>query len=264
MGLFFPMDDERRPEGRRHGFARYRQLLERDWKAYILTDFIALATFIPYGLGVLYAVLTESSLVLIPVSLIGGAIAGQGIAVMYDFLLRRARDDLMAVGAAFKKSLRQNFRAALLPGAVEGLFVGLVIFSGFVMWRTGRITALNVAVFAVAVVVFTMVFDLLWPQVVLFEQRPAVRLKNCALFILQNPWRVLGGAVLQTAWWAVTFLFMPWTAFLAPFLGVWYILFVTVCLKYDALDGAFQIEAQISAKNAGPAPENGKGADDHD
>lgn len=264
MGLFFPMDDERQPEGRRHGFARYRQLLERDWKAYILMDFIVLATFIPYGLGVLYAVLTESSLVLIPVSLAGGAIAGQGIAAMYDFLLRRARDDRMAVVAAFKRSLRQNWRASLLPGAAEGLFVGLVVFSGLVMWRTGNITALNIAVFAVAVVVFTMVFDLLWPQVVLFEQRPTVRLKNCALFILQNPWTVLGGAVLQTAWWAVTFLFMPWTAFLVPFLGVWYILFATVCLKYDALDRAFRIEEQISAKNAGIAPENGKGADNHD
>ena len=60
MGLFFPMDDEKWPEGRRRGFARYRQLLERDWKAYILMDFIVLATFIPYGLGVMLAVTAES------------------------------------------------------------------------------------------------------------------------------------------------------------------------------------------------------------
>lgn len=261
MGLFFPMDDENRRPFRRRGFARYRQLLERDWKSYILMDFIALVTFIPYGLGVAWAILTGSSLLLIPFSLIGGMIAGQGVAAMMDFLLRRARDDTMAVGPAFRKSLRQNWRAALLPGAVEGLFVGLVIFSGLVMLRTGEITALNVAAFAVAAVVFTMVFDLLWPQVVLFEQRPMVRLKNCALFIMQNPWRVLGGAVLQVAWWTVTFLFMPWTAFLVPFLGIWYILFVSVAIKYDTLNESFEIEEQI--KSAGAVPAEKKGADEH-
>ena len=264
MGLFFPMDDEKWPEGRRRGFARYRQLLERDWKAYILMDFIVLATFIPYGLGVMLAVTAESSLVRIPVSIIGGMIAGQGIAAMYDLLLRRARDDMLPVGHAFVKSLRQNWRSALLPGAAEGLFVGLVIFSGLVMLRTGSITALNIAVFAVASVVFTMVFDILWPQVVLFEQAGAVRLKNCALFILQNPWRVLGGAALQVGWWVVTFLFMPWTAFLVPFLGVWYIFFATLTMKYDALDGAFKIEEQIAAKNAGAEPEKEEGADQND
>lgn len=248
MGLFFPMDDENRPEGRRRGFARYRQLLERDWKAYFLMDFIALVTFIPYGLGVAWAVLAESSLLLVPFSVIGGMIAGQGVAAMVDFLLRRARDDLMAVGPAFRRSLRQNWRAALLPGAAEGLFVGLLIFSGLVMLRTGGITPANVALLSVAAVVFTMVFDILWPQVVLFELGPVAKLKNCALFILQNPWRVLGGAALQTAWWAVTFLFMPWTAFLVPFLGIWYILFVSLSMKYDALNSAFRIEEQINAK----------------
>ncbi len=258
MGLFFPMDDEHRPAGRWTGFARYRQLLERDWKSYILMDFIVLAALIPYGVGVTYAVLVESSLVLIPASVLGGMIAGQGIAAMYDFLLRRMRDDLMGVGKAFFKSLRQNWRASLLPGAFEGLFVGLLIFSGLVMFRTGHITGLGVAAFAVAAAVCTMVLDIWWPQVVLFDQKQTVMLKNCALFILQNSKRVLGTALMQMAWWAVTFLFMPWTAFLVPFLGVWYILFATLCVKYDAINSAFRVEEQINARNANTDKGDGK------
>ena len=55
-------------------------------------------------------------------------------------------------------------------------------------------------------------------------------------------------AVLQAAFWAVMFLFLPWTAFLVPFLGVWYILFLAVFLLYDQLNAAFRIEEQIGSR----------------
>lgn len=40
-------------------------------------------------------------------------------------------------------------------------------------------------------------------------------------------------------------LFLPWSAFLVPFLGVWYILYLSNFLLYDQLDQAFRIEEQI-------------------
>lgn len=255
MGLFFPMDDEKLPEGRRKGFARYRQVLERDWKQLILMDFITLAFCVPYGLGVAYAVLTGSAVVLIPVSIVGGMIAAQGIAAMYDFILRRLRDSEIWFWYAFLRSFKQNWRSALLPGAIEGLFLGLLIFSGMIMWSTGEITFLNIAIFTVASTIFTMVYSIWWPQIVLFSQRTGTMLKNCVLFILQNPWRVLGAAVLQVAWWALTFLFMPWSAFLVPFLGVWYILLATLLMIYPKLDAAFHIEEQIREQFPGQIPE---------
>ena len=124
MGLFFPMDDDHLPPGRKKGFARYREVLGRDFKQFYLTNLLALASFIPLGLGIGYAVLSSSVLVLIPVSLIGGMIAGQGLAAMYDLILRRMRDTMDDWWVAFKKSLRQNWRAALLPGAPAGRWGG--------------------------------------------------------------------------------------------------------------------------------------------
>jgi hypothetical protein len=41
---------------------------------------------------------------------------------------------------------------------------------------------------------------------------------------------------------------MPWTAFVVPFLGVWYILYVSLFLLYDKLDYAFKIEEQIAER----------------
>ncbi len=262
MGLFFPMDDEKLPPGRRKGFARYRQVLERDWKQMILADFAVLATLIPYGAGVGFAVLRGNLVLLIAASILGGMIAAQGIAAMYDFILRRLRDSEIWWGFAFKKSLGQNWRAALLPGALEGLFLGVLIFAGELMWRTGQITILNIAIFAVASTVFTMVYSIWWPQIVLFSQKHGTMLKNCLLFILQNPWKVLGSSLLQVAWWALTFLLLPWSAFLVPFLGIWYILLVVVMMIYPRLNAAFRIEEQIREQFPGQIPEENQNRED--
>ena len=258
MGLFFPMDDEHLPPGRRKGFARYREILGRDFKQFYLTNLLALASFIPLGLGVGYAVLSSSVLVLIPVSVVGGMIAGQGLAAMYDLILRRMRDVMDDWWVSFKRSLRQNWRAALLPGALEGLFLGFLAFAGALIWWGGTLTLGTALLLCAAIVIFCMIFSIWWPQVVLFEQKTAIRLKNCALFILQNFPRVLGAAALQGGFWLLMFLLLPWSGFAVPVLGVWYILFLAVFLLYDRLNEAFKIEEQIGQK----FPEQAPGYDD--
>ena len=248
MGLFFPSDDEKLPPGQRRGFARYTQLLGRDFKQLFLMDLLTLASFIPYGFGVGYAVLSRSVLVLIPVCIVGGMIFGQGLAAMYDLILRRMRDVESDWWICFKRSLRQNRRAALLPGALEGLFLGFLIFLGVLIWQAGIITPGTLVILAGGTLLFTMVFSVWWPQVVLFDQSPVIQLKNCVLFCIRCFFRALGVSVLQIAFWAVMVLFLPWTGFLVPFLGVWYILFVAVFLIYDRLNEAFRIEEQICAR----------------
>lgn len=60
-------------------------------------------------------------------------------------------------------------------------------------------------------------------------------------------WAALSAA-LQLVWWAAMFLLLPWTAFVVPVLGVWYILFVALHIIYPALDGNFRVEEQIMEK----------------
>lgn len=252
MGLFFA-DDEKRFTGMRAvGFPRYKELLEQNFKAFFLVGFISFMFLIPYGLGIVYAILSQSILVMLLAGIVGGAVAGPGIACMYDLILRRLRDDKSDWWYCFKKSMRQNWKASLLPGIVQGVFLGFLIFSGALMWWAQRPFSLgSVAALALSSVLFLAILSVWWPQVVLFEQRTPVRLKNAIGFILFHPLKSLGVALLQVAWWLVTFLLLPWSAFLVPFLNVWYILYLATFFLYRSLDAAFQIEAQIEEKFPG-------------
>lgn len=255
MGLFFPDEPNYFPDQRPVGFKRYAQVLERDWKRFFLVDLLTLASLIPFAATVVLAVLTSSLLVLVPGCIIGGAIAGPGLACMYDCVLRALRDNQDDWWYNYKKAFRQNLGAALLPGVILCLFLGFVVFAGAMMWWSELpVSAGTLAVMGFSLLIVTMVYSVWWPQVVLFSQRPVIQLKNCVLFILQNFWRTLGAAALQLGWWMVMGLFMPWTAFAVPFLGVWYILYVSQFLLYDRLDDALQIEAQIAQNFPGQIP----------
>lgn len=246
MGMFFPDDPDYFPELRPTGLARYKQVLERDWKRFFLVDLLTLASFIPFGLGMGYAVLSSSVLVLIPVCLLGGLIVGPGLSGMYDVILRALRDDLDDWWVSYKKAFRQNFRASLVPGVLMCLFLGFLIFNCAMLWWAAQPPSIGtVAILIVSALICTVIFTLWWPQIVLFDQRPGIQLKNCLLFTLQNFWPTLRSAGLQLLWWAIMVLFLPWTAFLLPFLGVWYILYVACFLLYDRMDAAYRIEEQI-------------------
>ena len=246
MGIFFPDEPNYFPAQRPVGFKRYAQVLERDWKRFFLVDLLTLACLIPFAAAVVIAVLTSSLVILVPGCIVGGVIAGPGLACMYDCILRSLRDNQDDWWHNYKKAYKQNMSASVLPGVISCLFMGFVVFSGAMMWESALpITAGTVAVMAVSLLIVTMVFSIWWPQIVLFSQTPKIQLKNCVLFILHYFWRTLGVAALQLVWWIVMGLFMPWTAFVVPFLGVWYILFVSRFFLYDRMNEAFRIEEQI-------------------
>ena len=56
----------------------------------------------------------------------------------------------------------------------------------------------------------------------------------------------VGAAALQLVWWLLFVLFLPWTGFLVPFLGVWFIWFVCFFLLYNDFNAAYGIEEKIS------------------
>lgn len=251
MGLFFPQT-EIRSDVRYTGFARYRQIMERDWKDFILVGFLTLLYHIPFGLGLGYAILSKSLLVMLASSIIGGLFMGPGLACMYDLILRRFRDDRDDWWICYKKSLRQNLHASLLPGVIQCFFIGCVVFSGALLWWSEAPISWGTVVFILlSSLVMVMILTVWWPQVVLFEQRAGIQFKNCILFIITHLKQILGAAAIQVAWWLATFLFLPWSAFLIPVLGVWYILMLAMFIIYRPLNEAFRIEEQIEERFPG-------------
>lgn len=230
------------PNARPVGFSRFAQVLKRDWKRFFLVNLLTLLTLIPFTAGVIVSVLTSSLLVLIPACIFGGIIAGPGIACMYDCILRSLRDNSDDWWYNYKKAFKQNLGASMMPGVFLCLFLGFVAFACFLL----PMTVGSAAVLLFSVIIVTMVFTVWWPQIVLFNQRPVIQLKNCLFFSIQHLWRNLAAAALQIAWWVVMALFLPWSALLLPLLGLWFILYTSVFILYDKLDRSFRIEAQIA------------------
>lgn len=253
MGLFFGGDEERFTPGvRKGGFPRYREILEANYKVFFLVGFIALVFYIPLAAGLVYAVGSRSSLAAILAGLVGGAIAGPGYACLVDLIMRRLRDDKGDWTVCWKRSMRQNWKASLLPGAVQGLFLALIVFSGtLIYWGAAPISVGTLLLLAFSIVLGTMVLTVWWPQVVTFDQKPLQQVKNAVLFGVFHFGKTLLSAIVQILWWAVLVLFMPWTAFVVPIIGLWYILFVALHLIYPMLDGDFRIEEQIEEKFPG-------------
>ena len=246
MKLFFQDDSNDFLDSKQFSFARYKQILERDWKHLILINLLTLLFLIPFALGVTYAIFSSSVLILIPVCILGGIIASPGISTMYDAILRSLRDNLDDWWHNYKKAFKQNFVSSLFPSICLCLFLRFIAFTCALLWwsqlppTTGTIVILTTSI-----ILCTIIFSIWWPQIVLFNQRPNIQLKNCILFFIRYFWRTLGVAILQVLWWLLIVLFFPWSGFIMPFLGIWYILFLSCFFLYEQLNNAFKIEEQL-------------------
>lgn len=246
MGLLFPEDPHYRENERQRGFYRYRQLLSNRFGQWWKVNLLTLAGFVPLAAGIFCAAASASILILLPCSIVGGAIAGPFLAGMYDAVLRGLRDDPMPWKDAYARSWRQNWRGGMLLGAVTGFLAGLYVFMGMLFWWAGKPPPMGVvAVYLAGLLLILAAGSLLWPQLVLFRQTPVIRLRNCALFCIRYFWRVAGVGLLQLGFWAVMVLFAPWTLLLLPVTGVWYIVFLSQFLIYEQMEEAFHIDEQI-------------------
>ena len=167
---------------------------------------------------------------------------------------RDARGRLVGIDR-YQDVLGRNWKRFFLTGLVTllgclplALGVGAVAFAGMMLffWSAVRPTLATVLLYLFSCLLFLVLSTLYWTQLVLFDQRAGVRLRNGLLFVLRYFWVTLGTGLLQLAWWVLMVLFAPWTLLLMPFVGSWFVLFAALFLLYDRLDQAFAIEESIS------------------
>lgn len=250
MAFWFPEDHDYDENVRQTGFRRYKQLLSVRFGSWWKVNLLTLLGFLPLAAGVFYSIAVSSALVLLPCSILGGAVAGPFLAGLYDAVLRGLRDDPLPWKDAYARSWRQNWKASLLPGAVLGLLLGLYAFMGMLFWWAETPPGLGtVGLYLFGLLLILSVNSLLWPQLVLLEQTLPVHLRNCLLFTIKYFWRVMGTGLLQLGYLAVLVLFAPWTAALLLFTGIWYIVFLSQLLIYEQINGAFHIEDRLTGAN---------------
>lgn len=252
MGMFIREDPGYNEDVRQTGFNRYKQLMGVRFSQWWKVSMITLLGMAPLAVGIIYSVGVSSVLVLVPCSILGGMIAGPFLAVLYDAILRGLRDDPLPWKDAWVRSWRQNWKGSLIPGALMGLMAGLYAFMAMLLWWAAETPPSlgTVALYLFSLLLLLVVCTLYWPQLVLFDQAPAVRLRNCVLFCVKYFWRVMGAGLVQLAFIAVYVLFAPWSALLLPVIGAWYVVFLSQFLIYNQLDEAFRIEEQYDIADA--------------
>lgn len=247
MGLFVHDDPGYDPDVRQTGFNRYKQLLSLYAFHWIKLNLLTLIGAVPLVVGISYAILSSSVLVLIPCSILGGMISGPFLAGLYDGILRGLRDAQENRWAAYRKSWRQNWRDSLFPGAILGLLLGMYSFMAALFWWTDSPqTTGTILLYLFSGLLFLLLNTLYWPQLVLFRQTLPNRLRNIILFTVKYLWRVLGVCLLQLVYCLIFILFAPWTLLLLPLLGFWYIIYLSLFLLYDRLNQELHIEEQLS------------------
>lgn len=243
MGLFMREDPSYVENVRQTGFNRYRQLLSIRFGQWWKAGMITLAGFAPLAAGIACSIFMSSVVVLLPCSVLGGLIAGPFLAGIYDAVLRGLRDDPLPWKDAWVRAWKQNWRESLIPGAVMGLMAGLYAFMAMLFWWAEAMPSPGtIALYLFSMLLLLVLSGLYWPQLVLFGQSPAVRLRNCVLFCAKHFWRVMGAGLIQLAYIAVLVLLAPWALLLLPVANIWYATFLSQLLIYDQLDGDFHIE----------------------
>lgn len=247
MSLFSP-DFSKHGNGQRlTGFARYTELLDRDFKRFLLVNLLTLLGFLPFFTGTLVAILSSSMLLLLPSCIIGGMLAGPFLSCMYDTIFRSLRDTTGKWFDNYKRAWKQNWRQSVVPGILLCLLLGFYLFMLMLFWQAPALPGIGtLALYLSGLVLLTMFFSLFWPQLVLFDQSGIQSLKNCLLFILRFFPKTLGCSLLQVLYWGVLTLFLPWSAILLPLIGFWFILFTVNFLLYGTLNECFHIEEQIA------------------
>ena len=230
---------------RRVGFDRYRQLLSFYTLRWMKVNLMTVLGAIPLAAAIVISLMLSSIVVLIPSAIVGGMIFGPFLAAMFDSIMRGLRDAPGEWWEHYKKSWKQNLVGSLLPGAIFGLLSGMFIFMIRVMWVAQVAPGFGtIALFLFSFLLFLIITTLYWPQLVLFKQSIGYRLRNLILFTVKHFWKVFGVALLEFVYIAIYALFAPWTLALVPFIGFWYILFLSELILYKDFNEDFKVEEQ--------------------
>lgn len=247
MAFLFGQTQYKSTGQRLTGFARYTEVLERNIRKFLFTNLMTVLGFLPFVAGAAYAILSSSLLIMILAGIIGGFFAGPALSCMHDAAFRALRDVKPRCFHDYAHAWKQNWRQSVLPGILFCLLLGFDIFMAMLFWWSASFPGWGtIALYLFSILVITMWFSIMWPQVILFEQPFLWSAKNCLLFMLRYFPRTFGTALLQMFYWIALALFLPWSVILLPLTGFWFILYTADFLLYDTLNNSFQIEDAIA------------------
>lgn len=250
MGLFTPNYLRNGPgvpvdAPRKKGLARLFEVLGRDIKSFYIAGLLALASALPYAMGLTFAVQTRSILPLMAAGLLGGLLLGPQLSGLMDTILRSMRDEPGYFWATYRRAWKQNVRASLVPGMLCGLALAGQIFSLCLFRPEGVLFGVAVAVGLFLTVGLTLY---LFVQIPLMDMPFPRLLLNAALLLVGNLPGSLKALAAVLVYALLCWLFYPLTLLVLPLtLGLWFPLLLAVMGLYPGLDRVLHIEEKIKA-----------------
>lgn len=231
---------------RKKGPARFFEMLGRDFVSFYLAGMLALASAMPFVLGMWFAVATHSLVPLLLAGVLGGMIAAPQLCGLLDTILRSLRDEPGFWWTTYRRAWKRNAKASLLPGAIGGLLLAMQIFTVF--HYDSSVGVVPGALLAVGLFLLLGLAEFLFAQVALLEMPFAGMLKNSLFLFLGYLPRAALGVLWQFVYWIVILLLWPISVFALLITGFWLPALLTMQAIYPVLDKAFDLERQIKAK----------------
>lgn len=238
------------PLPKKRGFARFFELLGRDWWAFFRAGFLALVGALPYLFGMLLAVSSHVLVFALAAGVLGGALAGPQLCGLADTVLRSLRDEPGFWWHTYRRAWKRNAKETLLPGAILGTLLSMQLFFLLHAGMLG-LSGGTVAMLAAGAIITTSLALYVWPQLALMSLSLGKLAKNAALlFVAQLP-RSLGGLVCLAGYGILMLWFFPLSTTLLPLTNFWLPAVPALFIIYPGLNESFSIEDTLARRAAG-------------
>jgi hypothetical protein len=107
------------------------------------------------------------------------------------------------------------------------------------------LSSVMLVLFFVGILLAVGLIGWLWPQLSLLTLSFGGMLRNMVMLFIAYLPRSLGAMGVQVAYWALIYLFYPYTSLLLPLTGVWFPLSISLLILYKPLDKAFSVEENV-------------------
>lgn len=232
---------------RKKGLARFLELVSRDgWNALKAGALAALCMIPAVLLAGLCTALGSLPLTMLA-GIIGGLIAGPTLAGLYDTLLRALRDAAGMWDWDYRKNLKRNRRAALVPGALTGLVDCTLAYLLRVNLLLDEQPLFLLILLVVGAAILFAVLTFLWAQTVLLELPFGTKLKNSFLLLFAHPIRGLVSGLIQAVFYLAFVFCAPALLFLGILPGFWIVTLMGLHTVYSIVNETFAIEESIAA-----------------
>lgn len=244
------MDSQQAPPDRKVGAARFFELMGRDLWSFYKASFLCLLGFVPALGMVAFGVMAASPLICVAGGTLGGLIGAPFLCGMFDTVFRALRDEPGYWWHTYRMAWRQNWRDALAPGAIFGLWAGLWIW--LISATAGREQVPMSVWICLVVGAFIGVgfFCYVFAQIVLVSLPLKRIMKNAGLFYLGLLPRTLSAAAVNCLYWGLILLYLPYSLPVTLVTGFWLPSVIALQILYPGLEKAFHLESTINARRS--------------